>query len=53
MAFRVIVVLIALFAADACLWHRKSTRVAMQTARGFASDFNYRVARHLQPMPRK
>jgi hypothetical protein len=52
MAFRVIVVLIALFAADAYLWHGKSMRVATETAQELASDFNYQIARHLQPLHR-
>jgi hypothetical protein len=50
MAFRIVVVLIALFAADAYFWHGHYGRMAVRTAEGFASDFNYQIARLLQPL---
>jgi hypothetical protein len=50
MAFRAVVIVFALLAADAYFWHGKSMRMAMEAAQGFGSDFNYQVAHHLQPL---
>jgi len=53
MAFRVIVLVSALLATDAYLWHGKYMRMAMDTAQGFGNDFNYQVTRLIRPLPRR
>jgi hypothetical protein len=50
MAFRVIVVLIALFAGDAYFWHGYYTQLTIDTAQHFAANFNNQVARRLPPL---
>lgn len=50
MTFRAVVIVLALLAADAYFWQGRNTRMAMERAEGFASDFNYQVARLLQPL---
>jgi hypothetical protein len=48
----VVVIAFALLAVDAYFWHSQYTRTAVETAQGLGSDFNYQVARHLQPLHR-
>jgi hypothetical protein len=55
MAFRVIVILIALIAADAIaadayFWRGRYMQLTINTAQHFAADFNYQLARLVQPL---
>jgi hypothetical protein len=50
MVFRVVVIVIALLAADAYFWHGKYMHMIMATAYGLGSDFNYQISRLIRPL---